>query len=132
MYCTNLNLKIIVSGLFLMALTACAPLGAAISPTPIRALTVTQTPRFTVTIPQKALWKNYVTVSAEASPGTSCELTYVSPSGEIQTFITVANPDSLCVWRWKIEETQGKGSGRLIFTIDGVSETHFIEILPEF
>ncbi len=87
---------------------------------------------FAVNIPQKALFKNYVTVSAEAAPGTSCELTYIPPSGDASAMDTIANENGICSWRWKIDETKGKGAGRLIFTIEGVSETHFIEIRSSF
>ncbi len=87
---------------------------------------------FEVNIPQKALLRNYVAVSVMAAPGTICDLTFVSPSGETHRMHTSANSNGLCEWRWKIEESQGKGSGRLIFTIDGISETHFIEIRSSF
>ncbi len=87
---------------------------------------------FIVNIPQKALWRNYVTVSVEAIPGTTCELIYISPSGEIQQTDTVANTSGLCAWRWKVDESQGRGAGRLIFTIEGISETHFMEIRSSF
>jgi hypothetical protein len=87
---------------------------------------------FVVDIPQKALFKNYVTVSVEAAPGTSCELTYIAPSGDTSVVDTIANENGICSWRWKIDEAQGRGMGRLIFTIEGMSETHFIEILPGF
>ena len=87
---------------------------------------------FLVHIPQKALLKNYVTISVEAIPGTKCKLTYIPPSGEIHQMDTIANTEGLCEWRWKIEESHGRGSERLIFTIDGASDTHFIEILPSF
>ena len=97
-----------------------------VTPTPL------PRPDFVTTIPQKALWKNYVTVSAEAAPGTSCQLIYVSPSGAIRETDTIADESGLCEWKWKIEETEGKGHGRLIFIIDEVTETHFLEILPEF
>ncbi len=83
-------------------------------------------------IPQKALWKNYVAVSAEASPGTTCELMYVPPSGKTHQINTTADSSGLCVWKWKVDETEGKGNARLIFTIDGISETHFIEIRSAF
>ena len=83
---------------------------------------------FVVDIPQKTFFNNYVVMSAQTSPGTICELLYVPPSGEIQKMDTVADNNGRCVWRWKIEESQGKGNGRLIFTIAGKSETHFIEI----
>jgi hypothetical protein len=85
-----------------------------------------------VTIPQKALWRNYVTVSVEATPGTKCELTFVPPLGKTHQTDTTANASGLCVWNWKIDETEGKGNGRLIFTIDGISETHFLEIRSAF
>jgi hypothetical protein len=85
-----------------------------------------------VNIPQKALFKNYVAVSAEATPGTKCELTYISPSGDVSFMNTTANPSGICSWKWKIDETKGKGAGRLIFTIEGISETHFIEIRSSF
>jgi hypothetical protein len=38
----------------------------------------------------------------------------------------------LCEWRWKLEESYGEGHGRLIFTINGVSDTHFINIRKGF
>jgi hypothetical protein len=45
---------------------------------------------------------------------------------------TTADTSGLCEWRWKIDVAQGKGAGRLIFTINGVSETHFMEIRSNF
>jgi hypothetical protein len=87
---------------------------------------------FVVNIPQKALWKNYVTVSIEAPPGTKCELVYVPPAGQTHQTTTTADTSGLCVWNWKIEETEGKGNGRLIFIIGHKSETHFIEIRSAF
>lgn len=87
---------------------------------------------FVLQIPQKALWRNYVHVSAEAAPGTTCDLLYIPPSGNTQEISSVADENGKCTWRWKIEETDGKGNGRLIITIDGKSETHFIEIRSSF
>jgi hypothetical protein len=87
---------------------------------------------FVVNIPQKALMKNYVTVSAEAISGTKCELTYIPPSGDIHQTDAIAGTSGLCVWKWKVEESEGKGNGRLIFTIGDISETHFIEIRSGF
>ena len=87
---------------------------------------------FVVHIPQKALFRNYVTVSVEATPGIRCDLTYFSPSGDITSTETTADKNGLCSWKWKIDETKGKGTGRLIFTIDGRSETHFIEVRASF
>ena len=87
---------------------------------------------FKVTIPQKALHKNKVSVSVEAAPGTGCELTYISPSGAISYMDTAADTSGICSWTWKVDEAKGKGAGRLIFTIEGVSETHFIEIRANF
>jgi hypothetical protein len=83
-------------------------------------------------IPQKALIKNYVTVSAEAPVGTSCELIYVSPSGETRQTTVTADASGLCTWKWKIGEAEGKGDGRLIFTVGDITETHFIQILSSF
>jgi hypothetical protein len=87
---------------------------------------------FKVNIPDKALLKNYVVVSLETTPGTICQLTYVPPNGEIHITTVTADADGICEWRWKLEEAEGKGHGRLIFTIDGVSDTHFIEIRASF
>lgn len=95
-----------------------------IEPTPV--------PHFNVDIPQKALLKNYVTVSVEAPAGTACELTFIPASGEAQVMNATANSEGICTWRWKLEESYGKGNARLIFTINGVSDTHFLEILSEF
>ncbi len=45
---------------------------------------------------------------------------------------TVADSNGLCEWRWKIEESHRAGDARLIFTINGLSDTHFIQIFKEF
>jgi hypothetical protein len=97
-------------------------------------VTPTKTPEaaFILDIPQKALWKNYAHVSAETTPGTTCDLLYIPPSGKSQELSSEADENGKCTWRWKIEETDGKGNARLIFTIDGKSETHFIEIRRSF
>lgn len=87
---------------------------------------------FNVTIPSKAMLKNYLTVSVEAAPGTNCTLTFIPASGEMQVMETVANSEGECVWRWKLEESFGRGAARLIFTIDGLSDTHYIEIHNSF
>ena len=92
----------------------------------------TPAPGFNVTIPSKGLLKNYLVVSAEAAPGTQCTLTFIPKSGEMLVMEAVANTEGECVWRWKLEESYGRGAARLIFTIDGVSDTHFIEIHSSF
>ena len=104
--------------------------------TPIQATpiypTETPLPPFILHIPEKALWNNYLNISAETSAGTSCRLTYVPPMGTTQEMDTIADESGLCTWRFKISEEEGKGPGRLIFTINGTSETHFIEIRRSF
>lgn len=87
---------------------------------------------YKVTIPDKALIKNYLTVLLETTPGTICRLTFVPPSGDVREMETTADTNGLCEWRWKIEESDGKGHGRLIFTVNGVSDTHFIDIRSSF
>ena len=99
---------------------------------PSATLTISPYADFTVHIPQKALLKNYLTVSAEAAPGTVCRLIYVPPSGESLQMKTTSNSNGLCEWRWKIEESHRAGDARLIFTINGLSDTHFIQIFKEF
>lgn len=89
-------------------------------------------PDFTVNIPGQALLMNYLTVSVEAKPGTTCRLTFIPPSGEVSVMDTTASTNGLCEWRWKLDGNIGRGHGRLIFTINGVSDTHFIDIRPEF
>ena len=119
----------------LVSLTALSLRGEAapLQPTIVPTFTpFTPAPHFAVTIPQKGLLKNYLTVSVKADPGTSCKLTFIPHSGEILVMDTIANTEGECVWRWKLEESYGKGHGRLIFTINGVSDTHFIEILSNF
>jgi hypothetical protein len=88
--------------------------------------------RFKLNIPQKALWRNYLFVSVEAAGGASCRLTYIPPSGNKKVMNVTADSSGLCEWQWKIEEADGKGNARLIFTIDGASETHFIEVRSSF
>lgn len=115
--------------LMLIVLTACTS-----TPVPSTQTLPTETPfaPFILHIPEKALWNNYLHVSAETAAGTACRLTYVPPMGTTQEMDTTADEDGLCSWRWKISDQEGKGPGRLIFTIDGHSETHFIEIRRSF
>ncbi|HND47759.1 MAG TPA: hypothetical protein PLL95_04325 [Anaerolineales bacterium] len=99
------------------------------TPTPVATENV---PTFNVQIPDKALLKNYLVVSLETEPNTTCELTYIAPKGQKLHMIETADKNGICEWRWKLEESDGRGHGRLIFTINGVSETHFIDIRPGF
>jgi hypothetical protein len=94
--------------------------------------TKTSLPPFKVNIPDKALWRNYLHVSVEVPAGTSCRLTYIAPMGATQLLDETADESGLCQWRLKISEEEGKGHSRLIFTIDGISETHFIDVRPNF
>lgn len=87
---------------------------------------------FNVHIPQKGLLKNYINVAVEAEPGTECTLTYVPPMGESMQMETTAKSNGLCEWRWKIKESDTQGHARLIFTINGLSDTHFLQIFNEF
>lgn len=92
----------------------------------------TSEPNFEVTIPSKALLKNYVTVSVKAEIGTSCNLIFIPASGDMQSMDTIADETGECIWRWKLEESYKKGTARLIFTINGISQTHFLQILENF
>jgi len=125
-----------LTGLLLAILVVCViPVAVQFQieiPLSSEAPTVQSSKRFAVNIPQKALFRNYVAISIEVAPGTLCDLTYISPSGDMSQMSTTANASGLCSWRWKVDETKGKGAGRLVFTIDGVSETHFIEIRSSF
>jgi len=89
-------------------------------------------PKFEVTIPSKGLLKNYVTVSVKAETGTSCNLIFIPASGEMLDLDTIADENGDCVWRWKLEESYKKGTARLIFTINGISDTRFLQILENF
>ena len=87
---------------------------------------------FFLEIPQKALWNNYIVFTAEATPGVTCSLLYIPPSSDSQEMSSTADKNGHCLWRWKIDRSQGKGNGRLIITINGKSETHFFEIRSSF
>lgn len=100
--------------------------------TPATIPSSTSQPNFEVTIPSKALLKNYVTVSVKAETGTSCNLIFIPASGETLDMNTIAGKNGECVWRWKLEESYKKGTARLIFTINQISETHFLQILESF
>jgi hypothetical protein len=118
----------------LIVLTACASTLETSTPVQSAPIYFTETPiaPFILHIPEKALWQNYLHVSAETTAGAACRLTYVPPMGKTQEMDTTADESGLCKWRWKISEEEGKGPGRLIFTINGNSETHFIEIRRSF
>ena len=87
---------------------------------------------FIVNIPQRGYFKSKVNITVEAPQGTACELAFITPDGiesEADGLgMTVADDSGLCSWDFVIEEASRKGSGRLIFYINGISETHFIEI----
>lgn len=123
------SLALIFVSLLAWAITLGQSKPAQLIPVPA---TETPIPPFILYIPDKALWKNYLQVSAETSAGTLCRLTYVPPMGTTQEMDTIADESGLCTWRFKISEEEGKGPGRLIFTINGTSETHFIEIRRSF
>jgi hypothetical protein len=127
----KMNFFITLFVVLLFALPACMnlpPSPLPNTPTPI----VIPTKTLVVHIPDKALLKNYVEVSVEAPAGTSCDLLYITPSGKDQKTTTTANSGGLCVWKWQLQESDGKGKGRLIFMVNGVSETHFLEIRSAF
>jgi hypothetical protein len=92
----------------------------------------TPRPKFEVTLPSKGLLKNYVTVSVKAETGTSCNLIFIPASGDMLDMDTIANEKGECIWRWKLEESYKKGTARLIFTINGISDTRFLQILENF
>jgi len=119
-------LALLILGLIATVALALIPSKTKTPPTPEEDVS------FVVHIPQKALHRNMVTVSVETTPGTDCELSYISPSGDISKMDTKADAIGVCSWTWKVDETKGKGSGRLIFKIGGMSETHFIEIRSSF
>jgi hypothetical protein len=132
---THKNKKIITIAIIVFLLVGFAWVISQVQrniPQPASTPTATPDASFIVHIPQKALWKNYVTVAMEAPAGTSCRLTYIAPSGATRQTDTTAKVNGLCEWRWKIEEAEGKGHGRLIFTIGEFSQTHFLEILSSF
>ena len=124
------RLVVLLFSAFTLLLSACASSKSETIPTPI----ATKNPYadFNVHIPQKALLRNYLNVAVEAEPGTACTLTYVPPSGESMQMEAIADSDGLCEWRWKIEESHRAGDARLIFTINGASDTHYIQIFKEF
>jgi hypothetical protein len=90
------------------------------------------TKSFVVNLPDKALLRNYVEVSVHANPGTTCKLTYIPPAGQTRQTTAIADANGLCVWKWQIDASDGKGNARLIFTINGISETHFLEMRSSF
>lgn len=100
--------------------------------TPTTIPSSTPAPKFEVTIPSKGLLKNYVTVSVKAETGTSCNLIFIPASGETLDMNAVADENGDCVWRWKLEESFEMGTARLIFTINGISDTRFLQILESF
>jgi hypothetical protein len=127
--------KLIISLLLIfLALTVWGTILMKPMPTQLTQIVPSETsfPPFKVNIPDKALWRNYLHVSVEAPTGTSCRLTYIAPMGATQLLDETANESGLCEWRLKISEEEGKGHSRLIFTINGVSETHFIDVRDSF
>lgn len=134
---TQKTISVLLAIVLLFLLTSLTWLSFRAEQTPSQSVRPTFTPftpapHFNVTIPSKGLLKNYMTVSVEAAPGTQCMLTFIPKSGEILVMDAAANSEGECVWRWKLEESYGRGAARLVFTIDGVSDTHFIEIHTSF
>ena len=71
-------------------------------------------------------------ISAEAPTGTDCELIFITPDGvdsqEQGLGKIIADKNGLCTWNFVIEHSERRGSARLLIYIDGVGETHFMEI----
>ena len=111
----------------LLILTACAP----IVPPPPTVAIPTET-GFAVTIPQRGYMRSKTTISVEAVPGAVCELIFISSNGGHSNAeglgLTTANEMGLCSWSFVIEEAERKYDARLLIYVDGVSETHFMEI----
>ena len=124
------RLVLFLFSVFTLLLSACASSKSEAIPTPIPTKNIYGD--FNVHIPQKALLKNYINVAVEAEPGTECTLTYIPPMGESMQMETTAKSNGLCEWRWQIKETDTQGHARLIFTINGLSDTHFLQIFNEF
>jgi hypothetical protein len=118
--------------LMLIALAACEPMQSVTVQITEVIPTGTALPPFKINIPDKALWRNYLNLSLEAPAGTTCMLTYIAPMGATQQIDAIADENGLCQWRLKISEDEGKGHSRLIFTVNGISETHFIDVRPNF
>ena len=87
---------------------------------------------FTVHIPQRGYMRSKTTIEVEAPPDTECELIFISPSGEDSQQAglgaTTADENGRCTWNFVIEEAERKYDARLLIYVDGVSETHFMEI----
>ena len=127
------KILIVLLAMIFVSFLACTVLpGRSNSPQPPATSTVTPEVEFVSTFPLKTFWGNYLAVSVEAIPGANCKLTYMSPSGALHEVEAIANESGLCEGRWKIEEAEGKGAGRLNFSIGDFSETHFIEVRSSF
>jgi hypothetical protein len=70
-------------------------------------------------------------VVIRTSPGASCSIGYVTPSGSAShasgLTLRTAGPDGLVVWAWQIGPSTRQGTGTVTVTCDGVSRT---EVLP--
>jgi hypothetical protein len=85
-------LLLVVLSIFLIQFAFGKPIKAS---SPMIAPTSTPEFDFVLEIPQKALWKNYVHVSAEAAPGTVCTLRYIPPSGNMQEMSSTADENGM-------------------------------------
>jgi hypothetical protein len=134
-YWSSKKFLAVFSILMLIALAACESMhmGQSVTAQVTEVIpTETALPPFKINIPDKALWRNYLNLSLEAPAGTTCMLTYIAPVGATQQIDAIADENGLCEWRLKISEHEGKGHSRLIFTMNGISETHFIDVRPNF
>lgn len=75
---------------------------------------------------------NKATLTISTTAGASCNLSYWTPSGNASSAdglgTKTANAQGVCTWTWLISGSTKAGSGTLVVTVDGNSQTLVIVI----
>jgi hypothetical protein len=115
------------------------PTATPIIPTPTHTAVPTDTPTPTpgpfqfAQLPAEIKVGSDVTVSLQAPPGAVCLLEFYTPDGNRSTAKglgqTVANSQGRCSWEWHVSGNTGAGGGRLVVSMNGITETHEVEVV---
>ncbi len=115
------------------------PTATATVPLPTSTSIPTDTPTPTpgpfqfIQLPKQIRVGNDVTVNLQAPPGAVCFLEFYTPDGNLSTAKglgqAVANSQGRCSWEWHVSGNTGAGGGKLVISMNGITETHEVEVV---
>ncbi len=82
---------------------------------------------------QKVVTGEQAEATIRTQPGTSCKLSYVTPSGTKSTArglgMITADEDGNCSWKWTIGSRTRPGTGKVTINAGGLTKTYPLQIV---